>query len=261
MGRVNPFIAANFYRNPVFFDTDTPGMPWIVSSGSAGIYGQAYIGNIRVMGQTDGVTQDRAWAYSVGGGPTKYPSNVYRSMATIKQSANVMMMWDAPMYFYFVPSGSPLESSAGNVTISGSTEVIGQAGGVYAYNNNLDLYGFSNGNGDVFPIPLVPKSDYLASPSFYDISFFANQIGLGDTPIVGQIAPTSANPGAVTTAYLKMANSDCSTQLYDGPQGQNICGMRFRHMINSTANVMFADFHVESRLLGTVLAKDTATSR
>ncbi len=43
---------------------------------------------------------------------------------------------------------------------------------------------------------------------------------------------------------------------WNGRYGFDACEMRFRHMGNTTANFLFCDGHVESRVIGTVVAKD-----
>jgi prepilin-type processing-associated H-X9-DG protein/prepilin-type N-terminal cleavage/methylation domain-containing protein len=73
-----------------------------------------------------------------------------------------------------------------------------------------------------------------------------------DTPAaIANIGCSSDVPNSVTRATLLVMNSDdASNQWY------NEYGMRFRHMGNKSANILFCDGHVESRKLGEVKAKE-----
>ena len=113
------------------------------------------------------------------------------------------------------------------------------------YPDALDDYEmWTGGNGLCNPAP---------AGSGYDPSWYGNPIGLG-SGVAGN--PSSRKPGSVLPAYLKLANVD-----NDGTwpsYGANY--MRFRHLNNKSCNFLFGDFHVESRALGTVLARDVCVN-
>ena len=182
-------------------------------------HANVYIGNVRVFGAV------------VGPGPVWDPYNnlggngyKQRHFATIRRSSQVMMAWCGP-------------ATITNGTIYGS---------YYNFPNGLDNYQMYSGHGLCYPSP--------AQTSF-NTAWYANPISLGD-PITTGAAPSSQIAGSVTPSYLRAANQDYTTGVYSGIGGFDANYMRFRHMKNTTCNILFCDGHVESRLIGSVLAQD-----
>lgn len=103
-------------------------------------------------------------------------------------------------------------------------------------------------------------------PSWWNNSFYGNRIGLG----AGDTAdgdPKSTNPAATTLTALSHQNRDATITMSPGypfasafPGEYNWCWMRFRHMGNSTLNVLFVDGHCDSRQLGQVILSDICTN-
>jgi prepilin-type N-terminal cleavage/methylation domain-containing protein/prepilin-type processing-associated H-X9-DG protein len=101
-----------------------------------------------------------------------------------------------------------------------------------------------NGGGYNLCYPQVPQL-----PPVYDPVNFTNPIALGNDFNHG--SPNND----VTPAVLTEENTDNFNTVYD-----NLCDMRFRHINNSTCNMLFADGHVESRVLGQVRAMDISVN-
>jgi prepilin-type processing-associated H-X9-DG protein len=114
------------------------------------------------------------------------------------------------------------------------------------FSGTLDNYQATNGHGFCYPSPATAAF----SPANYN-----NLISLGDPSWNGG-AKSSELPGSVTKSYLQLANVDFTNGAWNGELGWATCNMRFRHMGNTTVNALFADSHVESRMLGSVVAQD-----
>ena len=146
-----------------------------------------------------------------------------RQISGLKRPSEIMMVWCGPC------------------NVNGGVNY----GCKETYPDALDDYEmWTGGNGLCNPAP---------SGSGYDPSWYGNPIGLG-SGVAGN--PSSRKPGSVLPAYLKLANVD-----NDGTwpsYGANY--MRFRHLNNKSCNFLFGDFHVESRALGTVLARDVCVN-
>ena len=67
----------------------------------------------------------------------------------------------------------------------------------------------------------------------------------------GNNGSASSWGGTVTDAVLAQMNTDYGSNQYYNPRG-----MRFRHLGNRSANMLFVDGHVESRKLGDVYARE-----
>ncbi|HEX8340208.1 MAG TPA: prepilin-type N-terminal cleavage/methylation domain-containing protein [Tepidisphaeraceae bacterium] len=186
----------------------------------------AYVGNIRVMGTVNNPAIFSVWDPDTG----NYNGWRQRKIGGIRRSAEVMMMWD------------------------GAVELRdGRNYGVYlTYPNALDNYGMYGGHGLLYPTPVQ---------NTYDRSWYDNPISLGAPVGVGG-NPSSQSAGSVTASYLKAANRDYTNiGVYNGIGGFDSCNMRFRHVNNTTGNFLFVDGHVESRKLGTVLARDVCLDK
>jgi len=204
----------------VFHDLDVPEEPWFA-------HATAYVINARAFGMWNNFSQ--LWdplvpGYSTPANPqAAYPVRRYPS---IKRSTAVMVMW------------------CGACNVGGSTNY----GCTPVFTGTLDNYQATNGHGFCYPNPAVPGQ---FTPADY-----SNPISLGDTSFYAGANDSSAHTGSVSKTYLQLANSDYTNGLYSGQLGWAACNMRFRHMGNTTANSLFADGHVESRVLGTVVAMD-----
>jgi prepilin-type processing-associated H-X9-DG protein/prepilin-type N-terminal cleavage/methylation domain-containing protein len=207
----------------IFHDLDVPPLAWANHS-------CAYMANIRALGALylwDPVTNNS--------GSAAWPQ---RQFSSIKRSAQVMLVWCG---------ACKIEQNSNQ--------------GVYqTYPNGLDDFGMWGNttagsqinHGLCYPIPVKAgyKTDYYANPI---------ALGAGLQPANN---PSSQLAGSVTPSYLKNANqeywadSSGGTAVWNGTGGFDACEMRFRHLNNTTCNILFCDGHVESRLLGSVFAQD-----
>jgi len=148
-----------------------------------------------------------------------------RKLSSIRRSANVMLIW------------------CGACNVGQGTNY----GCYYTYPNGIDNYQMYGGHGLCYPTP---------SQTSFNPAWYSNPIGLGASLYPGN-NPSSETPGSVTPSYLQAANADYyRSGSYNGPGGFDVCYMRFRHMNNTTCNILFLDGHCESRVLGTVVAQD-----
>ncbi|MGD0460912.1 MAG: type II secretion system protein [Tepidisphaeraceae bacterium] len=207
----------------VFHDVDVPALPWFARS-------CAYMANVRALGALylwDPVPNNS--------GSSAWPQ---RQLSSIKRSAQVMLVW------------------------CGACKIEqGQNTGVYqTYPNGLDDFGMWGdttahthiNHGLCYPIP---------AKAGYNTGWYANPISLGAALQAGN-NPSSQIAGSVTPSYLKNANQEYwadqsgGNDVYNGPGGFDVCEMRFRHLNNTTCNMLFCDGHVDSRPLGSVLAQE-----
>lgn len=149
-----------------------------------------------------------------------------RSFGSIRRSAEVMMVW------------------CGACDIGTGTNY-----GVYqTFPISIDGDNMWNGHALCYPSPASTTNGY--TPADY-----ANPVALGNYTSAANVS--SAISGSVTKSYLAAANQDYwSSGNWNGPGGFDSCWMRFRHINNTVGNFLFCDGHVDSRVLGTVLAKD-----
>ncbi len=143
-----------------------------------------------------------------------------RQLSGIKRASEVMMVWCGPCNL----------NSGFNW------------GTVEPYPDGLDNYlMWKQGDG---------KTNYLCYPpppgSGYQSAWY-------DTPIaLGEGTASSRFPGTVLPGTLKSANVDNNGQW----PSYGLSYMRFRHVNNKMCNALFVDFHVESKAIGTVLARN-----
>jgi prepilin-type processing-associated H-X9-DG protein/prepilin-type N-terminal cleavage/methylation domain-containing protein len=154
-----------------------------------------------------------------------------RQAAGIKRSSATMMIWCGPQQL-----------------VNGLS-----AGYIYNYGPlamQLDASVVSGGTyGLYYPVP--------ANPQWYNGTQYNLPICIGNLlppppPGVRQ-GYNGGNP--VLMPLLKYLNQDALHTTW-----ANNCAMRFRHMNNTTCNMLFVDGHVESRLLGTVTAMDVSVN-
>jgi prepilin-type N-terminal cleavage/methylation domain-containing protein/prepilin-type processing-associated H-X9-DG protein len=94
----------------------------------------------------------------------------------------------------------------------------------------LDNYQINFGHSYMYPNP---------GWSYYNSSGYYQRAALG-----------AAVNGNNTLASIKKNNIDPTSAPWNGPN------MRFRHMNNTVMNAVFADGHVESRVIGTVMVRE-----
>lgn len=200
----------------IFHDTDVASTSWFG-------HACAYMANLRAFGATDKASSADAIFDPVNGSGTKGYS--LRQLATIHHPSEVMMVW----------------CTACNIGAGVNY------GCQFAFPDALDNYAMYGGHGFCYPNP--------AQGSFARTSY-TNLISLGGVNPLGAGGAPSSLVGNVTLSYLKLENMDVTGSTYNGFGGWDVCNMRFRHLNNTTCNFLFVDSHVESRVIGTVRAKD-----
>jgi prepilin-type N-terminal cleavage/methylation domain-containing protein/prepilin-type processing-associated H-X9-DG protein len=227
----------------IFHDADTPSLSRVVRSGD-------YMVNRRAC------PDDTQTTYSNGGGfgsalpysgpPPANPrthlpdpgvvaaqSWIPRKMGSIQHPSEVMLAWDTRLN---LSDGNHIgEGPNGNVTIA------------------LDLYCYTS-NGMAYPVPMYGYYGGYNSTNYY------RKMGIGQSNAADGWAGSYRGP--VTLSILKRENEDwINPTSYDGTPGGLYCAeMRFRHMDNTVANVLFVDGHVEPRTMGQSLAKEYCIS-
>jgi prepilin-type N-terminal cleavage/methylation domain-containing protein/prepilin-type processing-associated H-X9-DG protein len=205
----------------VFHDADVPDMPRVVRESD-------YAGNMRLFmsqweadGQSSALPNPRAprWA--------GFNSYKYLPLAFYQHSSQVGIVWD--------------ESS--NLS---NPSVLGQGA-----DDNLTV------GLDDWTITWSYAFAYPNSPNTqYDTNGYAKPINLGGTNKTD--GGFWSGFGRVTKSGLKYDNVDWFTYGPSDNFGEYQCQMRFRHMGNTMANILFLDGHVESRALGEVTARDVS---
>jgi prepilin-type N-terminal cleavage/methylation domain-containing protein len=185
-------------------------------------HSMAYHANVRAMGIADEGSGGFLWDPYVNGTNGGFPM---RHLSSLKQSANVMLMWCT------------------SCQIGGTVNY----GAFYGCSFSIDDYAPDNSAGSGQGNP-PPSATYL--PAYY-----GNKIAIGG-PVTGGTNIGSQYPGSVTPSTLQLANEDYTTNTYDGPGGRDIADMRFRHLNNSACDILYADMHVDSRILGSVLSQE-----
>jgi prepilin-type N-terminal cleavage/methylation domain-containing protein/prepilin-type processing-associated H-X9-DG protein len=143
-----------------------------------------------------------------------------RQLSSIKHSSEVMMVWCGPC------------------NVNGGTNY----GVKETYPDGLDNYLMWKQPGN--------KTNLLCNPA---PSGYGYQGAWYDSPIaLGAGNSSSSSPGSVLPGTLKASNLD-----NDGTwPSYGLSYMRFRHVNNKMCNFLFVDFHVESKAIGTVLARN-----
>ncbi|MGA2441464.1 MAG: type II secretion system protein [Tepidisphaeraceae bacterium] len=202
----------------VFQDTDVGNVPWY-------FHAMAYHANCRAFGIADNGTGGVEWDPYVNGYAGGFPM---RHLSSIKQSANVMMLWCTSCN-------------------------IGQGvnyGAVYGFSYSIDNYAASGKNntstGLCYP-SLPPNTSY--QPVDY-----GNPIAIGCPVING--SNVGSQYGNITKSYLQAANQDYASTLFNGPGGRDDADMRFRHLGNTACNILYGDFHADSVMLGAVTSQE-----
>jgi len=212
---------------PIFHDVDVPDMPNTPRSSH-------YTANNRLM--PDSSTIDPGtYANSIntitpqasytGGSYGTFP---LRQIGSIKRSTETMLAW------------------CGSVNISDGQTNQGADTIDYQIDDSAVGANFGGwGHGALYPIP---------AGNFYRPTSYVQPIAIGNTGVYPGNGQWSGGT-LITKATLQLENND------DYNAGWNFfCDMRFRHMNNTTVNALFVDGHVDSKLLGEVVAKDICTT-
>jgi prepilin-type processing-associated H-X9-DG protein len=101
--------------------------------------------------------------------------------------------------------------------------------------------------GLYYPVPADPD------PTHYNTAAYVNRIAPG---AIGNYCSMNNNVTKKVLAAENVDNLNPAAAFNYSP----LCAMRFRHMANTTGNMLFVDGHVESRVLGTVVAKDISVN-
>jgi prepilin-type N-terminal cleavage/methylation domain-containing protein/prepilin-type processing-associated H-X9-DG protein len=193
-----------------------------------------YRANCRVL--VDGATS----VDFLSGSPSGYEQTFkIRTIGSIKRATEVAMVWCGPL------------------NLTDPTGV-----GPQAYGTNLSMENWMNfgpyttpASGWAFPEPYN---------SAYGAGIGANKKGYGECFTLGGVGNVVTSStysgviGGVPLSILKYENVDWTQATNYGADngGEYQCEMRFRHLNNTTADVLFVDGHVEPRQIGQVFAKD-----
>jgi len=172
--------------------------------------------------------------------PTPYQKTLQIvTIGSIKRSTEVAMVWDGPL------------------NLTDPTGI-----GPQAYGTNLSMENWmSTGpwstpcSGWAYPQPYNSAygTGVGSSKKGYPECFSLGGVGAVVTPTM-----YSGVIGGVPLSILKYENADWTQASNYGADngGEYQCEMRFRHLNNTTANILFVDGHVEPRQIGQVYAKD-----
>jgi len=202
---------------PTFHDIDVPPAPWALRASS-------YIANISVVSNS-----------SVGNKNSPVSNSgqfcFMHKFSSFKRQDQVLFVWDGMENLSAVANGNNFNE-----------------GVPYTYCEALDQWEYSWGHEYQYPIPFA---------SYWGVSDYNNPIALGAVIVPGT-SPQSGTTGSVTTALLQISNGDATS--YNNFSGAHFGvysnEMRFRHMNNKAANFLFLDGHVDSKLIGSVVASD-----
>jgi prepilin-type N-terminal cleavage/methylation domain-containing protein/prepilin-type processing-associated H-X9-DG protein len=212
----------------VFHDTDTQGLPYESRVSD-------FMANPAVLIDCN-MWDPRAKQSSqgtLGGGYM-----VLRQLGSIKRPSETGMIWCGPQNLLNGQSVTKLGANYGFLAEQMDESAIEWGSGGY---------------GCMYPTPANPPPNTNLSPTWA-----VNPVSIGcparSYPAINGVTGLNAATGAGATLYCnKYLNVDNTNRRdnYD-----SLCNMRFRHMNNTTTDILFVDGHVESRTLNTVLAKD-----
>jgi len=229
-------MAADFLK--VFHDTDT-------APGGYTTRVCDYIGNIRVFAVptfVDTVANENGMVKSAT--PNYSSGNIFlaiRPAGSFRHPSQSMMAWCGPQFLALNGVALPLQLNMdwfGNVS-----DLIDQSAIAWA--------GAGDGYGLLYPQP---------ASSLYNPAWYNEPISLGNLP--GQSSVTWATNAAYTQHKILGILQSSNTDDYDssGSDYFPTNNMRFRHLKNTTCNAVFIDGHVESRMLGSVVARDISVT-
>jgi prepilin-type N-terminal cleavage/methylation domain-containing protein/prepilin-type processing-associated H-X9-DG protein len=204
----------------VFHDSDIPGSLPIGQPGTTGQQVCHYCANARVLANgldADPITSVQTALYP---NPLLHYCYPLRSLSSIQHSAQVMMVWCAA-------------TNLSNGAYDQGANVI-----CWALDGSQENWGHG-------------LSNPAAQPGWFLPSFFNNLVALGNSDDKSTYCSANNN---VTLPFIQAENQD---YMNAGGFGWNMqADMRYRHMDNTTMNVLFVDGHVESRLIGSVHVSD-----
>jgi prepilin-type N-terminal cleavage/methylation domain-containing protein/prepilin-type processing-associated H-X9-DG protein len=214
-------MASDFLA--VFHDNDTPGLGYQARVSD-------FMCNPAIMPDTT-VWDERARIAGTNTyGTAGQPGSGFvplRQMSSIQRSSETMMIWCGPQ----------------NLSDGRSAGYIYNDGSVATQIDLAAIAWGSFGYGLYYPLPADSKN--------YNTALYTQPIALGN------LAPYSSAAKNVTAKVLAYENAD---NINPATNWLPTCAMRFRHMNNTTGSMLFVDGHVESRVLGTVLAKDISVN-
>jgi len=192
------------------------------------------------------------------GGVAPYPQTATNSggyllkpISSFKRAAEFAYVWCGPVY---------IDPATGMLGAAGPQGPECQGGFTAGYTDNyasLSQYDLS------YPASLTNLTGGASNPSSPSVSTYGSSgdyqypICLGLLP--GSM-PYSSQAGGPSLTVVKWENQDQTVSTYPGnsptPGYPGFNCMRFRHMGNTTCNLLFLDGHVEPRQLLGVTAKD-----
>jgi prepilin-type processing-associated H-X9-DG protein/prepilin-type N-terminal cleavage/methylation domain-containing protein len=214
---------------------DTSGIfhdPEVAYLGARGLRSCDYIANARVLVTTAVSTNFGAGLTGTGSELLREQTYSLRSAGSIRRASEVAMVWDNRIELHGGTIGDEEDAAPCNFAMEG-------------WETN---YTQSNADGYGFPIPY-----------YHLFKGYAHRILLGEginNPIDQGL--TSASITGASLVGEQYDNCDFTNPNWGSgfnPGGQYQCEMRFRHLNNTTCNVLFLDGHVEPFAIGTVTAK------
>jgi prepilin-type N-terminal cleavage/methylation domain-containing protein/prepilin-type processing-associated H-X9-DG protein len=218
----------------IFHDVDVPDMPRVPRESD-------YAANMRALASQWVMDGEQNFVPIGTPGPRGstpgqileiYYSYVLRQIGSIKEPSKVGIVWDNAIN---LNGGQQIGQSADD----------GICYGIDHWQRDAGTWGYA------FIYPNPANKNYFG---------YGNRIALGAGNTTDNGA-WSIDGGAaqITLSALKYDNVDWTITNNPPAGGQYdkyCCQMRFRHLNNTTANILFLDGHVEARALGQVVARD-----
>jgi prepilin-type N-terminal cleavage/methylation domain-containing protein/prepilin-type processing-associated H-X9-DG protein len=261
-GAVPATANGPFYNHPadslgVFHDVDVPPVGRENISTTWQVYTNPihngntcdYLANTRAFGWDGNATANNPGGsnYQMDDGAVAPYSAVtlLKQKASFKRSAEFADVWDGPVF------------------VNPETNELGcngpQDGGELC-SGAIDDYGCYSGYSLSYPIPYQFSSQLTPPINGQDLANGGWGFGLNgeySNPVALGNDGSASSWGGMTLTVAKYENRDQTLAgLNGGVGGGQFCAIRFRHMNNTVANLLFMDGHVEPRVLMTVTPKD-----
>jgi prepilin-type processing-associated H-X9-DG protein/prepilin-type N-terminal cleavage/methylation domain-containing protein len=198
-----------------------------------------------------------------------------RDTHTCDYIANSRILADGAMYNNWTSGPTVPPPTTPAALVDKLTYVVRSAGSIQrpaelamVWDNRINLQVAGQIGDDLYPVNLSMEdwtNDYPQSTSSgfaFPVPYYHLYGGYGRRILLGGGNPTdgSTTSSAITGASLKgeqYDNVDFTNPTWGTSDqgGQYQCEMRFRHMNNTTCNILFADGHVTPYVIGTVNAK------